>query len=129
MKDEITQQRLLAEQRFLNGDKPASICASLGRIRAWLDKWGERHLEDNASWSANRSRRPLSLANRTPTEIEEIIKMVRLNLYNRGLCSRLVEEIITPEVQEKPRPRQDRGSAVQLLLNSNVQLKLSGFLS
>ncbi len=85
MKDEITQQRLLAVQRFLNGEKPASICASLGRSRAWLYKWVERHLEDDASWSVNRSRRPLSLANRTPTEIEEIVKLVRLNLYNRDL--------------------------------------------
>ncbi len=85
MKDELTQQRILAVQRFLNGEKPESICASLGKSRAWLYKWVERHLEDGDSWSENRSRRPVNVSSRTPTEIEEIVKMVRLNLYNRNL--------------------------------------------
>src|ERR1035438_267650 len=85
MKDEDTQQRILAVQRFLNGEKPESICASLGRSRAWLYKWVERHIEDDDSWNEAKSRRPLSITNRTPKEIEEIVKLVRLNLYNRDL--------------------------------------------
>jgi putative transposase len=85
MKDEKTQQRILAVQRFLNGEKPESICASLCRSRAWLYKWVERHLEGKDSWSENRSRRPQNVDNRTPKEIEEIVKLVRLNLYNQGL--------------------------------------------
>lgn len=85
MKDEIRQQRILAVERFLNGEKPESICASLSKSKAWLYKWIDRHLEEDDSWSEDRSRRPLNIVNRTPSEIEEIVKLVRLNLYNRDL--------------------------------------------
>jgi hypothetical protein len=46
MKDEIRQQRILAVERFLNGEKPESICASLSKSKAWLYKWIERHLKE-----------------------------------------------------------------------------------
>jgi transposase-like protein len=85
MKDENQQERIRAVHRFLNDEKPESICASLGRSKAWLYKWVERHTANDKSWSENQSRRPLSLTSRTPKEIEEIVKMVRLNLYNRDL--------------------------------------------
>ena len=67
-------------QRFLNDEKPESICASLDRSKAWLYKWIERHIADDNSWSESQSRRPLSVTSRTPKEIEEIVKMVHLNL-------------------------------------------------
>ena len=85
MKDEIQQERIWAVRRFLNDEKPESICASLGRSKAWLYKWVERHIADDNSWSESQSRRPLSVTSRIPKEIEEIVKMVRLNLYNRDL--------------------------------------------
>jgi putative transposase len=85
MKDEIQQERIRAVQRFLNDEKPESICASLGRSKAWLYKWVERHIADDNSWSESQSKRPLRVTSRTPKEIEEIVKMVRLNLYNRDL--------------------------------------------
>ena len=68
MKDKVTQQRILAVQRF--GEKPESICALLGRSRAWLYKCVERHIEDDDSWNEAKSKRPLSITNRTPKEIE-----------------------------------------------------------
>lgn len=85
MKDKLIQQRILAVQRFLKGEKPESICASLGKSRAWLYKWVDRHYEDDDSWSENRSRCPVNATSRIPNEIEEIVKVVRLNLYNRDL--------------------------------------------
>ena len=85
MKDDIQQQRIWAVQRFLNGESPESICVSLGRSAVWLYKWVKRYVEDDSSWSVSRSRRPLSVPSHTPTEVEEIVKMVRLNLYNRDL--------------------------------------------
>lgn len=85
MKDEITHQRILAVQRFLNGEKPESICASLGRSKSWLYKWVERHLCQDDFWNESRSRQHLNVANRTTKEIEEIVKIVRLNLYNQDL--------------------------------------------
>jgi hypothetical protein len=85
MEDEIKQHRILAVQRFKNGESPESICTSLGKSRFWLYKWIKRYSNDEASWCENRSRCPLVTPNHTPSEIVEIVKMVRLNLYNQDL--------------------------------------------
>lgn len=85
MKEENKQQRILAVQRFQSGESPESICTSLGKSRTWLYKWVNRYIEGDASWSESRSRRPLSTSNYTPAEIVEIVKMIRLNLYNQDL--------------------------------------------
>jgi len=50
MKDEIQQERIWAVQRFFNDEKPESICASLGRSKAWLYKWAKRHIVDDTAW-------------------------------------------------------------------------------
>lgn len=85
MKDEMQQQRIWAVQRFLNGEKAESVCASLHRSKPWLYKWVERHLGGGEDWSRSRSRRPFTMPTHTAPEVEEIVKMLRLNLYNRGL--------------------------------------------
>ena len=85
MEEDIQQERIRAVQRFLNGEKPETICASFRRSRAWLYKWVKRYGPDDNTWSASQSRRPLSEVSRTSKEIEEIVKMVRLNLYNHDL--------------------------------------------
>lgn len=84
MEDDVKQQRILAVQRFLNGESPQAICTSLGRSTVWLYKWVKRHAEEDCSWSNSRSTRPLTSASRTAVEVEEIVKIVRLSLYNRG---------------------------------------------
>jgi len=85
MEEENKRKRILAVQRFKRGESPESICTSLSKSRSWLYKWIGRHLESDDSWSDSRSRRPLSVSMCTPTEVEEIVKMVRLNLYNQDL--------------------------------------------
>ena len=85
MKDDIQEFRVLAVKRFLNGEKPSSICASLGRSRSWLYKWVNRYFDGDNSWSESHSRCPLSNPTHTPVEIEETVKMARLSLYNRDL--------------------------------------------
>jgi len=85
MKKDMQQERIWAVQRFFAGEKPQSICASLGHARSWLYKWIERFVSDDPLWYQGKSRQPLHNAQRTPAEIEEIIKMVRLSLYNQGL--------------------------------------------
>ena len=85
MKEDEQKKRTSAIRRFCKGEKPASICRSLGRSKAWFYKWVRRHIENLEQWSRSLSRRPLSSSNRTPFEVEETVKMVRLNLYNRSL--------------------------------------------
>ncbi|MCK5916624.1 MAG: DDE-type integrase/transposase/recombinase, partial [Deltaproteobacteria bacterium] len=84
MTDEV-KQRIQAVQRFLAGEKPEAICTSIGRSRSWLYKWINRYCENDDAWCHSLSTQPDIVANRTPAEIEEIVKFVRLNLYNRNL--------------------------------------------
>ncbi len=105
MKKKIKQQRLKAVQRFFDGEDPKDICASLGRSRSWLSKWVTRYAPDNSQWVEDQSRRPLASPYRTPAEIEKIVEMVRLNLYNKGLfCGNqaIQWEMIDMEVQPVP---------------------------
>ncbi len=105
MEEENRQQRVLAVERFKSGERPESICASLGKSRSWLYKWIERHLKNNDSWNESRSRRPISVSTHTPAEIEEIIKMVRLNLYNQDLfCGAQAIHWELEELDVKPLP-------------------------
>lgn len=85
MENDIKRLRILAVQRFKAGESPESICASLGKSRFWLYKWVNRFDQGTPSWFEDRPRRPLAISNRTPSEIEEIVKMIRLNLYNQDL--------------------------------------------
>jgi putative transposase len=105
MKKKILKQRASAVQRYLAGEDPASICASLGKTTRWLYKWVARHISDDPTWFEDRSRRPLTNPFRTLAEIEKIVEMVRLNLYNKGLfCGNqaIQWEMIDMEVQPLP---------------------------
>lgn len=105
MEEENKQQRILAVERFKNGERPESICASLGKSKVWLYKWIKRHSEAEASWCDDRSRRPLSTPTHTLAEIEEIVKMVRLNLYNQDLfCGAQAIHWEMEELGVKPLP-------------------------
>jgi transposase InsO family protein len=105
MKKKISKQRASAVQRYLAGEDAEIICASLGKTTRWLYKWVARHTRDDPTWFEDRSRRPLSSPYRTPTEIEKIVEMVRLNLYNKGhFCGNQVIqwELMDMEVQPLP---------------------------
>lgn len=85
MKKDVEQERQWAIQRLFDGESVDSICVSLGRSRAWLYKWADRSLQNEPTWYKSQSRRPHVNSLHTSGEIEEIVKMVRLNLYNRDL--------------------------------------------
>lgn len=85
MKDDIKQARIWAVQRFREGENAESICASLGRSKAWLYKWIQRYMTDNSSWCESRSTCPLTTGSHTAPEIEELVKTVRLNLEDQQL--------------------------------------------
>lgn len=105
MEDEKKQQRIFAVQRFNMGESPEAICTSLGKSRSWLYKWIGRYLENDDSWSDSHSRRPRSVSMYTPTEVEEIVKMIRLNLYNQDLfCGAQAIHWEMEELGVKPLP-------------------------
>lgn len=92
-------------ERYFSGEDPESICASLGKTTRWLYNWVSRHTPDDPAWFKDHSRQPLRSPYRTPVEIEKIVEMVRLNLYNKGLfCgNRAIQwEMSDMEVQPIP---------------------------
>jgi putative transposase len=105
MKKKILQQRVVAVQRYRAGESPQSICTSLGKTKPWLYKWVSRYTPGDPAWCNDQSRRPRSSPFRTPAEIERIVEMVRLNLYNKGDFSgsqAIQWEMIDMEVQPVP---------------------------
>src|SRR5664279_498994 len=83
--EEDKEQRILAVQRFKSGENQESICTSLNKSKSWLYKWNKRYTNNDESWSKSRSRRPIGVATYMPVEVVEIVKMIRLNLYNHDL--------------------------------------------
>lgn len=105
MKKGLKLHRMKAVQRLLAGEDPEETCDSLGCSRSWLYKWASRYTPDNPTWFREQSRRPLSNPFRTPAEIEKIVELVRLDLYNSDLfCGNqaIQWKLIDMEVQPVP---------------------------
>ena len=75
MKNRNREYRILAVKRFLKGEKPSSICATLDRSKSWLYRWIYRYLNEGDDWSESRSRCPLSRPTQIPFEIEELFQV------------------------------------------------------
>ena len=84
--DKITWEarRQRAVERLLDGEAFTVICRSEGVSRGWLYKWWTRYALDTATRFHDDSRRPHTQPGRTPAEIEEIVQLVRLELYNQA---------------------------------------------
>ncbi len=105
MKKKLQQERAAAVQRYLAGEDSDDICASLGRSPRWLYKWLTRYVPDDSPWFEDLSRKPHSNPLRTPKEIERIVELVRLDLYNHDrFCGNqaIQWELIDKEVQPVP---------------------------
>lgn len=83
MKKKIQKGQSVAE-RFMQGEDQSVICTSVGKSRRQQHKWVARHTSDDAAWCESWSEQSFSNPHRTPAEIEEIVEMVRLGLYNKG---------------------------------------------
>lgn len=98
----------MAIQRYFDGESPENIYLSLGRSKAWLYKWLGRYDQDHPDWHQDRSRSPLTSPQRTAREIEEIVKLTRLSLYNHDLfcgTQAILWELEEQSVQPLPSPR------------------------
>jgi putative transposase len=84
MEEGREEDRKRAIDRFLEGESISSLCGSIGYSREWFYKWLGRFKSGDPDWFREGSRRPLHTPLRTPREIEEIVKLVRLSLYNGG---------------------------------------------
>jgi transposase InsO family protein len=102
-REERTRQRAI--ERYKRGERPEAIWSSLGRTERWFYKWVKRRREGTEDWFQDNSRRPHDCPTRTPLEIEEIVKLVRLELYNRGeFCGAQAIQWRLEELQVSPLP-------------------------
>jgi len=85
MTDKKEQDRKWAIERYLTKESPSSIYVSMGYSKVWFYKWLKRYQIGDAHWFKERDRRPLQNPNRTSLEITEMIRLVRLELYNKDL--------------------------------------------
>lgn len=85
MKSEQEQDRIWAIDRFLSGEEPLAIITSLRKSQSWLYKWVNRYETGDPFWYKEKSRRPKTIRQKTKIEIEELVKTVRLSLYNKNL--------------------------------------------
>ncbi len=85
MQNRTERDRCRAIERYLGGESPAAICVSMGYTTRWFYKWLKRFRADDPDWFRDISRRPHHSPACTSREIEEIVKLVRLSLYNQDL--------------------------------------------
>jgi hypothetical protein len=77
----------------------------MGRSKAWLYKWLDRYDPEDPDWCRDKSRLPRTNPLRTAREIEEIVKLTRLSLYNQGLfcgAQAILWELEEQDVQSLP---------------------------
>jgi putative transposase len=85
MKRDFESERIYAVDCYLNGEPLDKICKEVKRSKSWLLKWIKRYDPNDSSWNSSGSKKPLSCPLKISSEMEEIVKIVRLNLYNRGV--------------------------------------------
>jgi hypothetical protein len=79
---EHRRQRAIA--RYLAGDPIEAICRALACSKSWLDKWRDRYLATDPSWSAARSRRPRTAPTKTSQRIAQVVVALRQTLAQHG---------------------------------------------
>jgi transposase len=85
MSEDLKRERTLAVQRFFNGESPRAICTSLDRSRFWLYKWVNRFDPEDPAWCESRSTKPSGHPRQIPSEVEEMIIKIRLDLHEDDL--------------------------------------------
>jgi len=85
IKKKIQEKRSVAVRRLRQEENPDVICTSMGKSRRLLYKRVAPQTPDDPARCESWLRQPFSNPHRTPAEIEEIVEMVRLSLYNQGL--------------------------------------------
>ena len=74
------QHRKQAMAQYLDNVKIDDICQQLACSKSWLYKWKARYRADDPTWAKARSRKPKTLATKTPCRIEQAVIEARQRL-------------------------------------------------
>lgn len=81
-KEETERQK--AVERYRAGESATAIWQSLKRSKHWFYHWLGRYRSGMPAWYEERTRARQTYPDRTPGEIEAVVKMLRLELFNRS---------------------------------------------
>lgn len=105
MKKTIQKKQSGADRRFMQEGNPAVICTSIGESRQRRCKRVARHTHDGPTLSKGLLWQPFSNPQRTASEIDEIVVMVRLSLYNKDLsCGNRAIQAEMEKMEVRPIP-------------------------
>lgn len=76
------ERRLEAIRRVIQGESISSVCADLGRTRAWYYKWRERYAQDGLA--GLHDQRPGHASRRVSAELRELIVEIRDRLVHQA---------------------------------------------
>jgi hypothetical protein len=79
----LDRQRAIT--RYLNGERPATICRALGYSREWFYKWLARYQSGDIEWAQERARRPHRSPTQMTARIESAVVTTRQSLRQRQL--------------------------------------------
>jgi len=77
MESKQAADRKRAIERYFSGERPGSIGKTRGYSRVWFYKRLKRYEQEGENWFKERSRCPQQNPNRTPQQIEELVKYMR----------------------------------------------------
>jgi putative transposase len=105
MKKKIQKELPVAVRQFMQGENPAVIFTPISKSHKPLSKRLAQYIIDDPALCESSSWQPFSNPQRTAAEIEEIIVMVRLSLYNKGLsCGNRAIQCELKEMEVYPIP-------------------------
>jgi putative transposase len=85
MEEIFYTQRISAIDRYINGENPLSIYTSFHHSKKWFFKWLNKYRSGDPEWYHDSPRKPHTNPQKTPPDIEALITLVRLELYNEGV--------------------------------------------
>jgi len=73
----IEALRIKAVKQYLAGQSPKTIYQALSMSKRWLFKWIKRYQSVKKNWFKEKSKTPLTIYQKTPSEIEKKVVAIR----------------------------------------------------
>jgi putative transposase len=80
--DTDEEERIIAVNRCVKGEKRTDICKDLNRTKSWLSKWFNRYKTGEEGWYNSQSKAPKNPGKKTKDEIENAVVNIRKTLID-----------------------------------------------
>ncbi len=80
--DTDEEERIVAVNRYLKGEKRTDICKDLNRSNGWLSKWFNRYKTGEEGWYKSQLKAPNNPGKKTRDEIENAVVNIRKTLMD-----------------------------------------------